>query len=61
MARLILQLLAIQLVLLATISALFSKKLKDSNKYQLQQKVLTLGTSYTVKDDHGKNFYKVKI
>jgi len=61
MARLILQLLAIQLVLLATISALFSKKLKDSNKYQLQQKVLTLGTSYTVKDDHGQDVYKVKI
>jgi hypothetical protein len=61
MARLILQLLAIQLVLLATISALFSKKLKDSNKYQLQQKVLTLGTSYTVKDDHGQDVYKVKF
>jgi len=60
MARLILQLLAIQLVLLATISALFSKKLKESNKFQLQQKVLTLGTSYTVKDDHDQSVYKVK-
>lgn len=61
MARLLLPLLALQLVFLATVSGLFgSSKLKHATKYQLQQKVLTLGTSYTVKDDHGASVYKVK-
>jgi hypothetical protein len=62
MARLLLQLLAVQLVLFATISGLFlSKKLKHATKYQLQQKVLTLGSSYTVKDDKGEPVYKVRF
>jgi len=61
MARLLLQLLAVQLVLFATISGLFSKKLKHATKYQLQQKVLTLGSSYTVKDDKDKPVYKVNF
>ncbi len=60
MARLLLQLLAVQLVLLATVSGLFgSKKFQHATKYELQQKVLTLGSSYTVKDDQGQSVYKV--
>jgi hypothetical protein len=62
MARLLLQLFAVQLILLAGVSALFgSKKLKHATKYELKQKVLTLGTSYTVKDDQGQSVYKVKF
>jgi hypothetical protein len=61
MARLLLQLLAVQLVLFATVSGLFSKKLKHATKYQLQQKVLTLGSSYIVKDDKGEAVYKVRF
>jgi len=60
MARLHLQLLVLHLVVLAAVSGLFlSKKLKQPVKYQLQQKVLTLGTSYTVKDDKGQAVYKI--
>jgi hypothetical protein len=62
MARVLFQLLALQLVLLATVSGMFlSKKLQHATKYQLQQKVLTLGSSYTVKDDHDKPVYKVRF
>jgi len=60
MARLLLQLLVLQLVFLAVALGFFrSKKLKNATKYQLQQKVLTLGTSYTVKDDQGQPVYKI--
>jgi uncharacterized protein YxjI len=59
----LLQLLALQLILLVTVSnGLFSSsKIKHSTKFELQQKVLTLGTSYTVKDDHGQSVYKVRF
>ncbi|CAF0731837.1 unnamed protein product [Adineta steineri] len=61
MARLIFQLLAIQLVLVATVFSIFSGsgKVKDGTKYQLQQKVLTLGSSYVIKDQKDKPVYKV--
>ncbi|CAF3013386.1 unnamed protein product [Rotaria socialis] len=61
MARLLLQLLALQFIFIATVFGLFgsSNKLKGATKYQLQQKVLTLGSSYTIKDDHDKPVYKV--
>lgn len=62
MARPIFHLLVLQLVFVGTTLALFrsaSSKIKDGNKYQLQQKVLTLGTSYTITDDHNKPVYKV--
>jgi hypothetical protein len=61
MARFVLQLLALELVLIASISGLFNSgsKIQHGTKYQLQQKVLTLGSSYTIKDDHDKPVYKV--
>ncbi|CAF2414635.1 unnamed protein product [Rotaria sp. Silwood2] len=61
MARFVFQMLAIQLILVATSFAIFggSSKLKDGTKYQLQQKVLTLGTSYTIKDNRDQPVYKV--
>ncbi|UJR25478.1 hypothetical protein I4U23_006824 [Adineta vaga] len=60
MARLLLSILALQLVLLATVHGLFSSsKIKNARKYQLQQKVLTLGSSYTVKDDKQNAVYKI--
>lgn len=63
MARLFFQLLALQLVLISAVFGLFgsSQKLKGAAKYQLQQKVLTLGSSYTIKDDHDKPVYKVEV
>ena len=61
MARFILQLLAIEFILIASAFGLFNTGSKiQGTKYQLQQKVLTLGTSYTVKDDKGKPVYKVR-
>ncbi|CAF1371241.1 unnamed protein product [Adineta steineri] len=60
MARILFRLLALQLVLLVTVSGLFtSSGVKHATKYELQQKVITLGSSYTVKDDHGKSVYKI--
>jgi hypothetical protein len=62
MARLLLSLFVIQLICLATVSGLFGgSRLKHKTKYELQQKVLTLGTSYTIKDDKGEAVYKVKF
>ena len=61
MARLLIQLFALQCVLLAVVHGLFgSSSVKNAVKYQLQQKVLTLGSSYTVKDDKGNSVYKVQ-
>ena len=59
----LLQILLVQLVVVAIVSGLFtgSSRLKNKLTFQLQQKVLTLGTSYTVNDDHGKPVYRVKI
>ena len=64
MARLVLQLLALQFVLLVSVSGFMGfggKKIKQGTKFELQQKVLTLGSSYTVKDDHGQSVYKVRF
>jgi hypothetical protein len=61
MARIFLSLLVIQLVLLANVSGFFKSKLKHATKYQLQQKVLTLGTSYKIKDDKNQDVYSVKF
>jgi hypothetical protein len=63
MVRLFFQLLALQLILFVPIFGLFSntKKIQHGTKYQLQQKVLTLGTSYTIKDDKDKPVYKVNF
>ena len=63
MARIHFQLLAILLVLIAITSGLFSssKKIKKGNTYQLKQKVLTLGTSYTITDGRNKPVYKVNV
>jgi hypothetical protein len=62
MARLLFQLLALQLVFVAIVVGLFaSSKIQQGTKYQLQQKVLTLGSSYTVKDDKDKPVYKVNF
>ena len=62
MARLLFQLLALQLVVLASVLGLFSSpKIQQGTKYQLQQKVLTLGSSYTIKDDKDKPVYKVRL
>jgi uncharacterized protein YxjI len=62
MARLLLQVLALQLVILASVYGLFgSKKFQHATKYELQQKVLTLGSSYTVKNDKGEPVYKVRF
>jgi hypothetical protein len=61
MARVLFQLLALQLVLVVAVLGLFAKKLPDGTKYQLQQKVLTLGSSYIIKDDKDKPVYKVNI
>ena len=61
MSRPLLHLLLLQLALLVTVSGLFfSPSVKNSVKYQLQQKVLTLGSSYTIKDDKDKAVYKVR-
>jgi phosphoglycerate-specific signal transduction histidine kinase len=60
MARLLLQLLAFQVILIAGVVSLFaSSKVQQGVKYQLQQKVLTLGSSYTIKDDKNRAVYKV--
>ena len=60
MARLLLAVLAVQLVLFASVSGLFSSsKIKQGSKFELKQKVLTLGSSYTIKDEHGQPVYKV--
>ncbi|UJR23418.1 hypothetical protein I4U23_026424 [Adineta vaga] len=60
MARFLLQLVALQLIFIVGVFSLFaSKKVEDAVKYQLQQKVLTLGSSYTIKDDKDKAVYKV--
>ena len=62
MARLFFQLLALQLILFGAVFGVFGKKkLQHATKYQLQQKVFTLGSSYTVKDDHDKPVYKVNF
>jgi len=61
MARLIFQLLALQLILFATVFGLFSTKIADATKYQVQQKIFTLGTSYSILDDKGKPVYKVNF
>jgi hypothetical protein len=62
MASLIFRLLALQLILVATVFGLFgSNKVDQGVKYQLQQKVLTLGTSYTILDDKNKPVYKVNF
>ena len=62
MAHLLLQVLALQLVLLATVYGLFGgSKFQHATKYELQQKVLTLGSSYTVKNDKGESVYKVRL
>ena len=61
MARLVFQLLAVQLVLLATAFGLFSSsKIQHGSKFKLQQKVLTLGSSYTIKDEKDTPVYKVR-
>ena len=61
MARLVFQLLAVQLVLLATAFGLFaSTKIQHGSKFKLQQKVLTLGSSYTIKDEKDTPVYKVR-
>jgi hypothetical protein len=61
MTRFVLQLLALELVLIVSVVGLFNTGSKiQGTKYQLQQKVLTLGTSYTVKDDKDKPVYKVR-
>ena len=61
MARLLLQVLLLELVLLVAVSGLFKSKKIQGTKYKLQQKVLTLGTSYMIKDDKDKPVYKVAI
>ena len=62
MARFTFQLLTLNLLLVSASFALFSSssKLKEATKYQLQQKVLTLGSSYMIKDDKDKPIYKVR-
>lgn len=62
MNRLLLILVALQLIGFLSVSALFksSPKLKHATKFRLKQKVLTLGSSYTIEDEHGKPAYKVK-
>ncbi|CAF2316540.1 unnamed protein product [Rotaria sp. Silwood2] len=60
MVRLCSQLITLQLILFVNVSGLFlSNKIKNTTKYELKQKVLTLGSSYTVKDDHGQSVYKI--
>lgn len=61
MARLLLQLVALQLVLFVAVSGLFKSKKIQGTKYKLQQKVLTLGSSYTIKDEKDKPVYKVSF
>lgn len=62
MARFALVFIAIQLVCFLSVNGLFFKpKVQDAVKYRLKQKVLTLGSSYTVKDDKGEPVYKVKL
>ena len=61
MASLIFRLLALQLILVAAVFGLFGSTVNQGVKYQLQQKVLTLGTSYTILDDKNKPVYKVKF
>jgi len=62
MARLVFQLLALQLILFATVFGLFSsQKIQQATKYQVQQKIFTLGTSYSILDDKGKPVYKVNF
>ena len=62
MGRLLLQLLALEIVLVATVFGIFSSnKVPQGVKFQLQQKVLTLGSSYTIKDDKDKPVYKVNF
>ncbi|CAF3667874.1 unnamed protein product [Rotaria socialis] len=59
MARFLLQILIVQLIFIGSISGLFSSKVKNATKYELRQKILTLGSSYTVKDDQDQSIYKV--
>lgn len=62
MAHLLFQLLFVTLTIFGNACGFFtSSKVKNATKYELQQKVLTLGSSYTVKDDHGQAVYKVKL
>lgn len=61
MARFLVQILLLELILLATVSGLFKSNKIQGTKYKLQQKVLTLGSSYTIKDDKDKPVYKVMI
>ena len=63
MARLFFQFLALQLIFIVTISAMFqgnSKKIQGQT-YEIQQKVLTLGSSFTIKNDKGQPVYKVNF
>jgi thiamine pyrophosphokinase len=62
MARLVFQLLVLQLILYATVFGLLSSSSKkiQGTKYNVKQKVLTLGSSFTIKDDKNKPVYKVK-
>lgn len=60
MARICFQLLILQLIVCACVFGLFSKSKIQGRKYHLKQKVLTLGSSYTVKDDKNQPVYKVK-
>ncbi len=60
MARLLFQLLALQLVLIVNVFGLFGSSQKiHGSKFKIQQKVLTLGSSFTIKDDKDKPVYKV--
>lgn len=61
MARLLLHLFALQFLLFVAVSGLFKSKKIQGTKYKLQQKVLTLGSSYVIKDDKDKPVYKVRL
>ena len=61
MARLLFQLLALQFLLFVVVSGLFKSKKIQGTKYKLQQKVLTLGSSYVIKDEKDKPVYKVRF
>ncbi|CAF0808055.1 unnamed protein product [Rotaria sp. Silwood1] len=60
MGRFVLQLIILQLIVFLNVAGFFlSNKIKTATKYELQQKVFTLGTSYTVKDDQDQSVYKI--
>ena len=61
MTRIAFQLLALQFILIASAYGLFGSipKMQNTVKYKLQQKVLTLGSSYTVKNDKDQPVYAV--